>query len=888
MNRSLAGLLLCVALAWSQAFSSLNGTVTDPTGAVVPGASIRIVNVATGQSRETRSDSQGRYVFPQVLPGGYQLTARAAGFSEMTIPEIRLLVNSPATVAVEFQKLGAQAESVTVAAVVSEVNTSDASLGNAIGTKAILELPFYARNVAGLLQYQPGVTSFGTDENYDDRNGSVNGGKSDQANVTLDGVDVNDQAYRTAFTSVLRVTLDSVQEFRTTTTNGGAETGRGSGADVALVTRSGTNEFHGSLYEYHRNTITAANDFFSNRSGVERAPLLINVFGVSLGGPIRRNRAFFFVNYEGRRDASSQIVQRTVPSEQLRQGIVRYTNNAGQILQVEPAAITTLVDPLHIGPNAAVLRIFNAYPHPNDSSIGDNLNFIGYRFNAPVHSDQNTYIARLDYTLDHAGRHQLFWRGNLQNDSDNQAPQFPGQPPNSVHLNNSKGLAAGWTATLTPALVSTFRYGFTRYGDENTGSLHSAYTDFRGLDDPYGVATGYAQMVPVHHITQDFAWTRGRHDIRFGGVLRFVNNGTRDSSHSYNYALTNASWLRGTGSDITPVSLRVSSSSASSYADAMVALLGIVSEGYGQYNYLTDGTQLAVGAPVRRQFRNEEYEMYFQDSYRLRSNLTLTAGLRYSLMPPVYEANGQQISSNIPLGEWLDQRGSLAAQGQSASGAGLISYILADAAGGRPLYPYHRNWSPRLGLAYAPKGDGGLAKFFFGGPGKSAIRAGFGMYYDLIGQPLASTNDASAFGLSTTLVNPSSQLNSSTAPRFTDFFSVPSQVVRTAPKGGFPALQPVTGEGSFAITNSIDDRLKAPYTMNLSFSAGREFSHGFFVQGAYVGRLSRHSLINRDLAMPTNLTDPKSGSDVLPGGIAADATAVRGYARGQPAEDSVL
>ena len=179
-------------------------------------------------------------------------------------------------------------------------------------------------------------------------------------------------------------------------------------------------------------------------------------------------------------------MQRTVPSEQLRQGIVRYTNNAGQILQVEPATITTLVDPLHIGPNAAVLKVFNAYPHPNDTSIGDNLNFIGYRFNAPVHSNQNTYIARLDYTLDGAGRHQLFWRGNLQNDSDNQAPQFPGQPPNSVHLNNSKGLAAGWTATLTPALVSTFRYGFTRYGEENTGSLHSAYTDFRGLDDPYG------------------------------------------------------------------------------------------------------------------------------------------------------------------------------------------------------------------------------------------------------------------------------------------------------------------------------------------------------------------------------------------------------------------
>ncbi len=858
MRFVLAGLFAFGGLSFSQALTSLSGTVADPTGALVPGASVRIVNAATGQSREVRSDSQGRYAFPQILPGTYSVSAKAPGFAELTVPRVEALVNTPVTLALEFQKLGAQAESVTVDASAAQVNTTDASLGNAIGSQAILELPFYARNVAGLLQYQPGVTSFGTDAGDDDRNGSVNGGKSDQANVTLDGVDVNDQAYRTAFTSVLRVTLDSVQEFRTTTSNGGADTGRGSGAEVALVTKSGTNEFHGSLYEYHRNTITAANDFFNNRTGVARPALLINIFGFSAGGPIRKNRAFFFINYEGRRDASAQITERAVPSDLLRQGIVQFTNRAGKLASVDPDTIRTTVDPLHIGVNPASLKIFNLYPRANDFAYADGLNFVGYRFNAPVHGDENTYIARFDYAADSAGKHQLFWRGNLQNDASNTAPQFPGQQPNSVHLNNSKGFAAGWTAALNPTLVSTFRYGLTRYGDENTGIQNFVYTHFRGLDDLYGTTAGYRQIIPVHNLTQDFAWNHKAHDVRVGGTLRFIRNGTRDFSHSYNYAVTNASWLRGTGSDITPRSLGVAPTDALTYADAMIALLGVVSQGYGQYNYLTDGTQLPAGAPVSRQFNSEEYEMYIQDSWRLRPNLTLTAGLRYSLMPPVYEANGQQISSNLPLGAWLNQRGALAAQGLPQSQAGLITYILANGPGGRPLYPYHKNPAPRLGLAYSPKGDSGLSKALFGA-GKTSIRAGFGMYYDLVGQPLAATNDASAFGLQTTLVNPSGTLTSSSAPRFTDFFAVPAAVVRPALKGGFPVQQPVSGEGSFAITNTIDDALKAPYSMNLSFSIGREFSHGVFIQGSYVGRLSRHSLINRDLAMPTDLRDPKSG-----------------------------
>src|SRR5262249_1346525 len=207
-----------------------------------------------------------------------------------------------------------------------------------------------------------------------------------------------------------------------------------------------------------------------------------------------------------------------------------------------------------------------------------------------------------------------------------------------------------------------------------------------------------------------------------------------------------------------------------------------------------------------------------------------------------------------------DQRGGLAEQGKPQSLAPLIGFDLASKPGGRPIYPYHKkDFAPRLALAYSPQGDSGLSKFFFGGPGKASIRAGWGMFYDLFGQGIIRSFDSTQLGFSTLLRNPASA-NAATTPRFTDFFSPPLTSpawgsAATAPKGGFPQTYPKIE----AITNTIDDGLKAPYTMNMNFSVGREFKGGFFVQASYAGPLARRSLIGDDLAMPTNLKDPKSG-----------------------------
>ena len=858
--RKLQGILLFLMLAvlsYGQT-TSISGVVTDPSGAVMPNASITVKNTQTGLTRSDTSDSQGRYTISQIPPGIYTLKATSPGFAEMTVNNIELQVNLPITQAVKFEKLGTTATTVQVEAAATQINTVDASLGNVITSQAIVELPSFARNVANLLTFQPGVAFFGKADGSDDRNGSVNGGRSDQSNITLDGADVNFQSSRIAFNPVLRVTPDSVEEFRTTTTNGGADTGRGSGADVSLVTRSGTNDAHGALYEYRRGTETAANSFFNNRNGVARPVLLINLFGGAVGGPIKRNKAFFFTNFEGRRDASATSITRNVPMDTLKSGIVNFRDLSGARTSIGPAEIKAS-DPLGLGVSQAALDILKRYPSPNNSSIGDGVNFSGYTFNAPIHSKQDTYIAKLDYKLDSNGKEALFWRGNLQNDHAAGTPQFPGQPPNTTQLSNSKGMAAGLTSVLKPNLVSTFRYGFTRQGGETTGILGSNYVIFRNIDPIIGTNTGLARIVPVHTFSEDLAWSHGAHDIRFGGIGRLISNQSVDYSKAFSSATSNPSVIKGSGTDLIPAGLSLLKGDTTSFEYAIAAAMGVVASATANYTNKVDGTVIPQGSPVNRNFVNPELELYAQDSWRMKSNFTFTYGLRLSIMPPVHEANGQQLSSNIPIGAWMDARGALADQGLADGAAGVISYLPTNQSGGRPYYPQHNNWQPRLAVAYSPRGESGLSKFLFG-TGKTSIRAGAGMYYDLIGQPLAGFIGSNSYGLATSLSTPPNVYTTAQLPRFIGFNQIPSApnaplFFQGAPSTTFPISYP----NAFAITSSLDDRLKAPYTMNFNFSVAREFGKGWFVQGSYVGRLSRHNLVQRDLAMATNLKDPKSG-----------------------------
>jgi hypothetical protein len=854
--RLVAIVLLVATCVFGQATSSLTGTVSDPSGAVIPGSTLKIENAQQGLTRQATSDPQGRYAFLQVPPGTYKITAKAAGFADVIVHDYRLLVNAPSTLNLKFEKLGAVSEAIAVSAEGVQVNTTDASIGNAISTKPILELPLNARNIVGLLSLQPGVVTTTEGDNLDSRNGAVNGGKSDQANVTLDGVDVNDQIDRYAFTSVLRMTPDAMQEFRVTTLNANADSGRSSGAQVVLVTKGGTNEIHGSLYEYHRNTLTTANSFFNNMTGVDREKLIRNIFGVGVGGPVKRNRLFYFFNYEGRRDAKDGTALRTVPSLDMRQGILHYLTKSGTTATVTPEDIVNQISGSQ-GVSQAALKVFQSYPTPNDFTTGDGLNQVGYRFKAPTPLTYNTYITRIDAHLDSADKHTVFFRGNLQNDDEQKIPWFPGQASQSVTLRNNKGFAVGLTSVLKPTLVSNLHYGLTRAGADSTGLQTQAMVTFRGIDPLTPTTRNFSAIIPVHTLSEDVNWTHGAHTIQFGGQMRIINNNRRDYQNSFSSASSNSSWLVSSGAGLSSAFSNMATSGITLFRWSMSDVLGLITQGNAQYNYLASGKSIGEGAPVLRDFQAHEYEMYVQDTWKISRTLTATGGIRWTLAPPIHEANGQQVSPNVRIGDWFNMRGGLALAGKSQMEAGRISFSPIGSANSREMYDFHkRDFAPRVSLAWSPQPASGVGKAVLG-TGKSVIRAGFGMFYDVFGSGLMRSASATAFGLSTALTNASASTTIATAPRFTSVFELPKGLLLPDPGANFPATYP----DAFAITNGVDDTIKSPYNMNLNVSWNRELPGNWSIQTSYVGRLSRRSLVRRDAAMPTSLVDPKSGQN---------------------------
>src|ERR1700730_17258948 len=415
--KTAAALLLVSVSAWGQATTSLRGTIVDPSGKAVAGAAVVLANSESKIERTTTTEEQGEYQFLLVPPGNYRLTVTATGFRRHEQTDLQLLVNTPTTANVQVS-IGGATETVTVSSEAPALNLVDASIGNSFGEVQVREIPLEGRNVPDLLTLQAGVTYTGNrigDKDQDTRNGSVNGARSDQSNVTLDGADVNDQSNGYAFTSVLPVTQDSVEEFRVTTTNYGADQGQGSGAQVTLVTKSGTNSFHGSAYEYIRNTITSANDYLVKQSelnnGEANKPLQLNrnIFGASVGGPLHKDRLFFFANYEGTREREQQRAERVIPTPSMCQGIFRYLNVNGGLTTLTPADLQTL-DPRGIGIDPAMLDLTNHTGYldktfctgrtvTNDFAAGDGFNYAGFVFRAPTTLDNDVSISRLDYRL---------------------------------------------------------------------------------------------------------------------------------------------------------------------------------------------------------------------------------------------------------------------------------------------------------------------------------------------------------------------------------------------------------------------------------------------------------------------------------------------------------
>lgn len=891
--------ILCLAVGahGQTGTSGVVGTVTDQQGKAVPGAKVTLLNLANNTSRSTETNSSGGYTFDLITPGQYQIEVEAKGFNKAVINNVAALIGKQTETNVEL-RVGAVSETVevSISAQSAVINTQDASLGSVIENNQITQLPLEGRNLVDLLSLQPGAT----------REGYVTGARADQSNVTLDGVDINNAQSGNAaipastnslvigsldtdrgnITSgpVLRLNSEAIEEFRVTTANGNANQGRSSGAQVNLLTKSGTNSLHGAAFEFYRGTPFEANDWFSNASGTPRTPLVRNTFGGALGGPIVKDKLFFFYSYEGRRDATAQSVTRTVPLASLGQGTINYS------YCVDPDCNSTALASLDVTQNQQVYSVTGlnqaamdalaqaAAKYPaNDTTAGDGLNTGGFRFNAPTPIALNSHVLKLDYTL--TSKQNVFVRFNAIHD--HQAlPQYLPDTITPQVWSHPRGIAAGHTWTIGNNWVNNFRYGYTRQAFTQGGDSNGNDIAFRFVFQPNAETHTLSRVTPVHNITDDVSWIHGNHTFQFGMNFRKINNLRESFANAFDFAITNPSFYAGAGDHVSnsfqqylddnglpgDENAGQSLNSIAEVQNAATAIIGRFSEYTANFTFGSDGSLLNPGTPTTRNFATQAYEWYAQDSWRIKPHFTLTLGLRYSLERPVYETQGFEVQPEVPLSTYFDQRLAAAAQGNNFTDPIVINKS-GPANGGKPMYDWDKNnFQPRVAVAWSPNYSSGLLHSLFGDAGTSVLRGGFAMTNDYYGQALAVDWDLNnTLGFTSNYTTPANTYDTTAAPdlapSFTDFnqdvHGLPNVVVPD--NLTFPLSQPID-EGE-RIETGVDSKLHSPteYVWNVTYE--RQMKGGTTLSFSYVGRMARSLLARRDVAAFNNVRDPQSGMD---------------------------
>ncbi len=877
--------------------SSITGTISDGAGNIVPGASI-VLTSEQNVRRTALTNESGVYTFASVQPGSYKIEVEAQGFKKSSLSAFSALVDKATTINVTLE-VGQVTETVNVdtTGIENIVNTQDAKLGANFVSKQIQELPLQGRNVSALLSLQANVTP----------DGSVAGGRGDQANITLDGVDVNNQQDASAFSPVLRVNPDSVEEFRVTTSNPDATQGRSSGAQISLITKGGTNQFSGALYEYHRNTATTANSYFNNKAGdyiatdtnvvnglnvvgedrVPRPKLIRNLFGGRFGGPIIKNRLFFFYNFEGMREAKGTSVTRIVPLPSLGQGIVKFRDTAGNVVSLNATQINALTSGgqavVDVNPLATAVLAAAAAKYPaNDLTTGDGLNTAGYRFNAPAPVKQNGHIARFDWQITGDGKHVASLRGNYQQDVSGGAPNFLDTPPTNT-WSHPLGLGASYTWLISNNKTNRFNYGLTRLAFSNQGDSDQNAITFRSVLSSSLFSRTFNRVNPTQNFTDDFTWLKDDHTIQMGTNIRIVRNKRSNFGAAYDSAVTNFSFYEGAGNSVlVPVSEyltangqpAISSAWTTNLGHALTAVFGRLSQYGANFNFGLDGKPIAVGQPVVREWATEEYDFYIQDSWKFRPNLTITGGLRYGLSRPVYETQGFQVAPNIPLQDYLESRIAASAQGINYD-VPLIMELAGPKNNAKPFYELDKNnFQPSIAVAWSPKFESGFLSRVFGTESQSTIRGGFRITNDYFGQQLAVTFDAAnTLGFSTARNISANAFNildcpppftatCRPAPLFTgaamSIKNIPNYPIANSPATlAFPQQQPQ--DGNRRIETSLDTNLRSPINYSWNISYTRELPGKIAIDVSYVGRIARNLLATRDAMTPNNITDPKSG-----------------------------
>ncbi|HVU45206.1 MAG TPA: carboxypeptidase-like regulatory domain-containing protein [Terracidiphilus sp.] len=899
-------LALFATFTHAQNLASITGTVTDSSGAVIAGASVTLENASTGVvAFKTLTNAQGSYTIANVAPGpGYKITFSANGFKSVVITGIYLNVTTTRTQNAKLD-VGSEAQSVEVSASAENVtlNTTDATVGNNFQVAELNDLPVANRdNPSALFYQQPGVTL----------SGAVTGARTDQSNVTVDGLEVNDNATGQFGDIIANAPVDSVQEFRGVTADPLSSSGQGGGGQFELVTKSGTNQFHGALVEYHRDTDLQANNWFNNNSGTPRPPLIRNQFGGNIGGPIWRDKAFFFFDWNSRKDTVSNLVDRTVPigtnTSGYRGGQLSYVTDEGDVNTLTNTQLAAL-DPNGIGWNQAELALFQKrYPQANDFSgaVGDLVNTAGYRFNAPVPLTENDYVEKIDYTLND---HMKLWGvGHVARESATEsAIQFPGDPTTAPLYDHSYSWAVGHTWTIGSNKLNQAEFGET-FEDFDFHIIYNPqganqYT-FGGLSGPYaGGNNSQARTYPIPVVRDDFSWQKGNHNYTFGGTFKW-DTPDEFAAEDYNFPTvgldTNAGFP-GLSNGQRPSD--IDGDYIDIYDSAYATALGVVPAVNSNFNYNNKGAVLPQGTGLDLKYRYYETEVYFGDTWKIRPNFTISYGVRYQNYTVPYEMRGEEAITNLNLNGttstfdwdkyWNDRLKQSAAGDDNPATLPFLQFIYGGKVNHQPGYfhPSNKNFAPRVAFAWSPGSDS-----------KTVIRGGGGVIYDhslINALQFQQLQTSYVFESSNTNIFASSGDATGTlesSPRFAGLSNPPQPPAAPAivtpfipfvdfSEGPYPYG---LGYGEFNLM--MDTKLKTPYSIQFNLGFQHEFPQGYILKMDYVGRLGRRLLAVADSSQLLDFPDNTGGSTQTMGqAFGAVTTQLRqNKAAGQSAYGAIL
>jgi hypothetical protein len=819
-------LIVVVAFSFStlaQNTGSISGVVTDPSGAVVQGATVTVTNEGSNAVRTTSTNPSGVYSVTNLVPGVYRVVVEKEGFTAVRFDDTPLTV-AQALVLDATLPVGTQAATVEVnGGAVAPVETESTQLSTLIQSKAILDLPLLTRNPYELVLLSPG-----TNQTNDSNGGfSVNGSRDRNNNFLLDGVDNNDTGVPGAPNGLVAINPDSTQEFRVITNNFDAEYGRNTGAVIDIVTRSGTNHFHGDAYWFGRYNALGARGFF-NTAPAPQDPYVRNQFGYSLGGPIKKDRTFFFINNEYQRYRTTLTIPTVVPTAAFKSGL--FTTPDGTEIDIRtPSSPGNVNDPGNMtgrGLDPTIQKVLNLLPTPNGApviqGISGTLNFA-----SPDALNAYNWTAKIDHKI--TDKHQLSLR-YVYNDSVESNPFHSEIAPGIDAIASpsySEGLSASLTSTLRNSLVNDFKFGWNRVNASFVSNCSNELNpitgtdafgngrDFSVPDEGFGIApifvigcnglfdsAGQGGHRGTTSLADSITWVRGNHTFKFGGDFRYVSSTGFNNFNSRDDLGFNVTTQTG----VPAVNPTGNGGLEKTVQDLSWMLVGgAITELQAQFFNKT-GTRVPTDGKT---FIQHEYDGFAQDSWKVRPNLTLNLGLRYQFDGVPFEANGN--FSNLL---------------ENADTAGPFDISLVGPGTGKQMYNNdYKDIEPRVGFAWDPFKNG-----------KTSVRAAYGIFHDRIFDNL--------FGNARS--NPPFQgliaqaFNAPGSPETIPFSSV-------APPGTHFV------NGDFEALTLLDQNIKMPASQNWSFGIQRELPGAVVLEADYVASHATHVIRTLDAVPPDPL-----------------------------------